>query len=659
MAAKLPTAHEVVKSFTEQVGDVRTRVLEARTVSTASAIFNAAGEKPTARIQKRKLGMGEPDASTGTNQVTRDDYATAFTNLGAIDPVYDPEMLCLLFEHSNSLRQNVDAYAVNIDGFGHRFDPVFDLSSKDVDQRIADAMLMDRQRALDESMTSTEAQDPTPQEVAEVKKRIERRMRIEKNKLQMFFEFCSPDTSFVTLRKRTRQDLEVMGNAYWEVLKNGEGEIAQFVYVPGFTMRLLPLDMDPVLVKHRVRVSDLSFDDVEYTTRLRRYVQIVEGRAAFFKGFGDPRIISSESGAVFDSLEQMKEIEPTARPANEVLHFNIHSPRSPYGVPRWIGNLLAVIGSRQAEEVNFNYFENKSVPPLAILVSGGRMAQSSVERVESYIEANLKGKRNFHKILVIEAESAQGGGKASDSNTAKMKIDIKPLTGAQHSDALFQEYDERNIDKVGQSFRLSRMLRGDIRDFNRATAEAAMVFAEMQVFEPERQEFDFILNRKILTALGIRFWKIVSLAPVMRDPSAMASILKDLSNAGVLTPEEARDLAGDVFNREFKHLDAGWTKQPIALTVAGIQPEGASGGAQGAPTGQKPPTADAGWNRDEVAPEKPGAMGIESRLTKAFTKTLKYEAAKMLAIRNALRIAEGDEYHRKLLQHAQADAAAE
>ena len=56
---------------------------------------------------------------------------------------------------------------------------------------------------------------------------------------------------------------------------------------------------------------------------------------------------------------------PSDGPATEILHFRVHNPRSAYGVPRWIGNLLAVLGSRQAEEVNFLYFENKSVPPLA------------------------------------------------------------------------------------------------------------------------------------------------------------------------------------------------------------------------------------------------------------------------------------------------------
>ena len=60
-----------------------------------------------------------------------------FTSAGALEPPYDPLALCLLMEHSNSLRQNVDAYAVNIDGFGHRPEPAIDFEDKDADERVA------------------------------------------------------------------------------------------------------------------------------------------------------------------------------------------------------------------------------------------------------------------------------------------------------------------------------------------------------------------------------------------------------------------------------------------------------------------------------------------------------------------------------------------
>ncbi len=146
-----------------------------------------------------------------------------------------------------------------------------------------------------------------------------------------------------------------------------------------------------------------------------------------------------------------------------------------------------------------------------------------------------------------------------------------PLTQAQQQDALFAQYDQSNMDKIGGSFRLPRLLRGDSRDFNRSVADAQLRFAEDQVFQPERDEFDFLINRKLLADMGIRFWRFRSQTPISRDPERMTNMVEKLMRAGVLIPEEGRTLAGDIFNREFQHISADWVRRPITLTLAGIQ----------------------------------------------------------------------------------------
>ncbi len=572
-----------------------------------------------------------------------DQREQVFAGMGAVTPPYDPETLALLFENSSSLRQNVDSYVTNIDAFGHRFEPVIDLDASDADQRIANALYVERVRMQedpryrDDPKVRALALVPTPEEVAAKKKEVTEHMRIERSRLETFFDFSCVDLSFVTLRRRTRQDIEVIGNGYWEVLRNGADEIVQLVYIPGFTMRLLPLDPELVEVDTKVKVSELSFDVMKVRRRFRRYVQVFENQIVFFKEFGDSRVLSRKHGAFYPSVEELLAKDAGDGPATEILHFKLHNPRSAYGTPRWIGNLLSVLGSRQAEEVNFLYFENKSVPPLALLVSGGRLSAQSIPRIESFIETHIRGKRNFHKILILEAEPAGSG--AGLEHTGRMKIELKPLTNAQQSDALFQNYDERNMDKVGQSFRLPRLLRGDIRDFNRSTGDSALMFAEMQVFQPEREEFDFIVNRKLLADMGIRFWRFRSNSPVTRDPAAMAEIVRGLVNANILTPEEGRQLASDVFNRDFKKISAAWVKQPVALTLAGIpatpEPESALAG----PELQKDDlaTGDLAASGGMLAP----AQGLPTgRRRRGQPFDLAKEAARLIALRDALREAE-------------------
>jgi PBSX family phage portal protein len=497
-----------------------------------------------------------------------DGEQSKWTGTGAIDPPFNPSQLLATFERSSSLRQNVDAYATNIDGFGHRLEPVIDLDSKEADTRIAHAMFLERQRAVDKG-DATEALMPTDEEVAERKLTLVEDQRLERSRLELFLEFCcADDLSFTSFRKQLRHDLETLGNAYFEVLRDGTGQIAELVYLPSFTMRVTERDKTPTQVTVKRRISELSYEELERPRRLRRFVQKFENATTYFKEFGDPRLVSRKTGEAKDKLE-----EEDDSPATEVVHLRIHSSRSAYGIPRWIGNLTAVMGTREAEEVNLSYFNNKSVPPLALLVSGGTVSDDTITRLEKFVDQEIRGKGNFHKILILEAAPADG---ASLDSAARSRIELKPLTDAQQKDALFLDYDARNQDKIGMAFRLPRMLRGDIRDFNRSTAEAALDYAEQQVFGPERQEFDHMVNRRLLTDLDVRHWKFCSRAPELRDAEQLAKIVKDLVLAGVLTPEEGRQLAEKIFNREFVRIDEEWTKQPIAMTLAGIPWEGSS-----------------------------------------------------------------------------------
>jgi len=519
-------------------------------------------------IAKGAGKIGDDGATTVSNVIQPEAAERLFTMAGAIEPPYSLEALNNLYEHSNALRQNIDAYATNIDAFGHHFVPVVDFDADDADARIADSIYEKRLRDLEDPNIPRPSMPvrPTPDEVQAEKRRLTEEMRIEKRRLERFFDFACESMSFTTLRRRLRNDYELLGNAYIEVLRNGAGEIAEFTYIPGYTMRITQADVDLTPVETKRKISEFDYEKVTRERHLRKYVQVVEGRLAFFKDLGDPRIISKKSGIVFPSIEALKGADASDVPATEIMHFRVHSGRSAYGIPRWIGALLSVLGSRQAEEVNSLYFDNKGVPPLAILVSGGKLGQATVKRLESFVENEIKGRRNFHKILVLEAES-QGQSLDSGGTT---KIALEPLTAAQHNDALFQQYDVRNMDKIGMVFRLPRLLRGDVQDVNRATAEAALEFAEQQVFSPEREEFDFTINRRILSELNAKFWTFRSNAPVMRNPGDLSTAIALLVEKGVLTPGEGRDLCAGVFGKPLAEIDAAWTKQPLQVTLAGM-----------------------------------------------------------------------------------------
>jgi PBSX family phage portal protein len=541
-----------------------------------------------------------------------EETASLFTSAGALEPPYDPETLCVLFEHSSSLRPNVDAYATNVDGFGHRLEPTIDFDAEDAPRKVADCLRLERAYAGHPSGAGAEPDaDPSDDEVADAVRKRGQVARAERARLEAFFDGACSESSFVDLRRQTRQDLEVTGNAYWEVMRTAAGQIARVVHVPSYSVRLLPLDRDPVEVRERVRISAVTFDSVTVRRRLRRFVQVQGSERVYFKTLGDPRVESRTTGKVFPSLEALRADHPLDSPANELVHFRTPSPRSPYGVPRWIGALLSVLGSREAEEVNFLWFNQKTVPPLAFLVSNGRLSDASVPRLERFVEENLKGKANFWRALVLEVENGGGDNRA--------KIDIKPLISAQLQDATHSVYDERNIEKVGAAFRLPRLLRGDTRDFNKATAEAALRFAEEQIFQPERESFDHWVNQTIFADLGIRYWRFRSNAPLTRDPERMSEMVERLVRVGVIVPDEGRQLAGDIFNREFRHIGDDWTRRPITLTLAGIQSSGSM--APGERTAKASLLMDAKALlalREEIAAEESRLAGRRMELAQRY-----------------------------------------
>jgi len=554
-------------------------------ISAEQRIESVAGTRNTVvkayEIGRDYAGLEKAEQQSEASDDTIMSISTAFAR-DQIEPPYSPDHLCKLFEHSASLRQNVDAYMTNIDGFGHTFDPVIQLKEAAGRDMVRDAIFIERYEAAHNppARKPGEPVQPAPEVLmptdADIEARIDQlraQMRMERARVESFFSYCVAEESFTSLRRRTRQDIEVTGNGYWEVIRNGVGEISQFVYIPSRSMRVTSKKPHSVEVPQLVRFGSLAHRKETFRRKFRRYLQTGGDHPIWFKEFGDPQILSSRTGKSYDTLELLQATEHGVPEATEVFHFKIHAlTTSAYGVPRWIGNLLSVLGSRAAEEVNLAYFDNKAIPPMAILVSGGRLGEESVKRIEDFVEVQIKGRKNFHKILVIEAETTAGAIGLGNENAGHMRVEIKTLTDAQLKDGLFLAYDSANMDKVGMGFRLPRLLRGDIRDFNRASAEAALDFAESQVFGPERNDFDFAMNRHVLPALGIHHWQFKSNGPRLSDSQSWGDMIVKLTVAGILTPEDARALTGTkVLSQELPLISADWIRQPLPLTIAGVQ----------------------------------------------------------------------------------------
>jgi len=522
-------------------------------------------------IKARIAGEGV-SAPSAMQDDAIDALQKVFKRAGVLTPPYDPRWLMKIAENSSALNQNVEAYMTNIDGLGYRLEPIFDFQAADIVDQVREAMWV--------SNGKMDAEPPGDEEVNTQIKVLRRQARFEELKFNGFLQFINPDGSFTSLRRETRQHLEITGNAYWEILRNREGAIARAMLVPSTHMRLTAADEDPIEVEDTVRVGQFQESTVTQYRFFRRFVQAIGNSTVYFKEFGDPRIVSRKTGKVYpdiDSFEKARTDETDA-PANEILHFKLPRPGEAYGIPRWIGSLLSVLGSRAADEVNYDYFDNKAIPPLALLVQGGRIGADDVTVIRDYIQNHIKGRQNFHKILIIEAVADAAS--TMSGVTTQPTLKFERLSDQQLSEGQFQKYDERNIDKIGSAFRLPRLIRGDVRDFNKATAAASLRFSEEQVFAPERGEFDALFNRKVLPELGITLWRFKTLGNRTRDPDVVSEIVERLVKAHVLSVNEGREIIADAMGIAVPSLPFTWAKHPIELVLAGMVPEGGTGEEQ-------------------------------------------------------------------------------
>jgi len=496
-------------------------------------------QKAMGRVRVLVLPITKQDAQGGEVKPagsTTDDLGAMVAKGEIVEPPFDLLVLSMLNEHSTELNQCIEAMEINIDGFGHRFIPRVDMDKNPPDG-------------------------------------LKNEVNQERIRLENFFAYASIEDSFTMTRRKIRKDLELNGNGCMEVVRGLDGKIQGLNHVPSYQVRLTPVEEQPFEVE--VPLLELQQDGsikvvkVKTWKRFRRYVQSKQtqlrslgwvGSSAkrWYKEFGDPRVYDCTTGELAQAP-----LDVTKR-ATELVHFRNYAPRTPYGVPRYIGNLLSIFGDRASEEINFTTFKNNNIPSMMIAVSNGMLTQASIDRIKEFVESQIQGSDNYSKFLILEGESSYEG-----EDGGQVKIDVKPLVALQHTDALFQQYSQNNQDKIRRAFRLPPIFVGRSDDYTRATAESSRVLADEQVFAPERDEFDAWMNRRLFPEMGIVYHKYKSNSPNVTDNTSLISIMSGAERSGGMTPRTARMILEAVLGQDLPSMDASVPLDiPFSMTMA-------------------------------------------------------------------------------------------
>jgi len=495
-----------------------------------------------------------------------------------LQPLDDPASMYKLYRLSAFLGPLIEAMLTNVYGCKYRLAPELDLDSPKGMEELEDALMLQTASSSGAAPAATGANNALEELTAQAQsesKKIRRLHRIERAHFKFFlsqapFELGSWDK----LRELSGMDLEVTGNAYWEVIRNMAGRPLRLGWLPAITTRATPQDATLVRVKRNLRRSPIQVIGVDGLRRFRKYVQINrQGVEVWFKEYGDPRVMSRATGKYYDTVKAMEEAEwedpsnasQRPLPATEVYHLKLPGEGSSvYGRPRWSGAYPALRGSRDLDEENLSLVRDEAIPSLMLLVAGGRVGQGTKERINQVIKDRKSGRKG---IMVIDAWQM---GKQPAGPTNQVTMQIERLKAEQQTDMLFQKYDERCEEKAHGAFRMPRALLGKDLGQNRATTLAMLRFAENQVFGPARNRFDEAVNSIMIDA-GAVHTHYVTMGTPPKDPEMIAQLLKMYTEAGVITPQEGREQAADSIHANLPPMEGIWSRLPKALLTTVLQ----------------------------------------------------------------------------------------
>jgi PBSX family phage portal protein len=406
-------------------------------------------------LQKRFVGID----GTSTQQNLLQQAVTGYAMFDLIEPPYNLEYLSKIYEISPYNYAAINAKVSNIVGLGYQF-----IESK----RANDAL-----DNIDDE-----------KQLARARKKLNRI----RQDLNEWLESVNEEETFTETLIKVYTDLEATGNGYIEIGRTTRGDIGYIGHIPAKTMRV-----------RRLRDG---------------YMQLLYGKAVFFRNFGDQDTVNPITSA-------------TDRP-NEIIHLKKYTPTNNYyGIPDIIASQNAMAGNEFAGKYNLDYFENKAVPRYLITVKGAKLSSESERKLLEFFQVGLRGKN--HRSLYIPLPP--------DSADSKTEFKMEPIeSGVQ--DGSFNTYRISNRDEILISHRVPINKIGTPAGVNLAVARDADKTFREQVCGPAQANLEKKLNKIIeekTDALTIKFNQLA-----LNDDDTQSKIDERYLRFQVITPNEVR-----------------------------------------------------------------------------------------------------------------------
>jgi PBSX family phage portal protein len=413
---------------------------------------------------RRKVGREFSKSFTGidgtaTQQNLLQQAVTGYAMFDLVQPVYNMEYLSKIYEVSTYNYAAINAKCANVVGLGYAF-----LETRKTNDAL-DSITDDKQL-----------------------ERARKKLGKLRQDLQLWLDSTNDEDTFTETLIKVFTDYEATGNGFLEIGRTVSGDIGYIGHIPAKTMRV-----------RRLRDG---------------FIQLLYGKAVFFRNFGDLETLNPISGG-------------EDRP-NEVIHFKKYTPMNNYyGVPDIVAAQVALAGNEFSGRYNLDYFENKAVPRYIITVKGAKLSPDSERKLLEFFQVGLKGKN--HRSLYIPLPA--------DTPDSKVEFKMEPVE-ANPQESSFNIYRKSNRDEILLAHRVPINKIGTPEGVNLAVARDADKTFKEQVCRPAQMKFEKKLNRIIEEKTDALILKFNELS--LTDEDTQSKIDERYLRMQVITPNEVR-----------------------------------------------------------------------------------------------------------------------
>ncbi|KKL86290.1 hypothetical protein LCGC14_1946230, partial [marine sediment metagenome] len=283
----------------------------------------------------------------------------------------------------------------------------------------------------------------------------------QRTEIEEWLDSLAEQQTLVELVHQMQLDYETVGWGLLEVVRDNRGVVRRIHHVPAHTVRA-----------HRDN---------------RRYVQIRQGRQAWFKRWG---VGLEDINILLANGRKAPEGTAFERIANELLIFVKPSRRSTwYGIPTYIAGVGYITMALSARDYNIKFFSNAREPRYILIVSG--MDAEGVEDTLDDLERSLSTQhKDPHRNLILPLT---GGTTAKVERITAVQNDMHFMRLMEAADRNILASHRMPPDRLGTVMR--GMLGGNVAaNINRIYKDAVVM--------PAQAVLDDRLNRFLKAEFG-------------------------------------------------------------------------------------------------------------------------------------------------------------